>query len=115
MLSLSIMRLIPPNGKIINGEILFSGVDLLKLSEEDMRARRGKDIAMIFQEPMTSLNPVFRVGDQIAEAIRLHQQLPAKQAMALSVELCEKWELQSRRNGRGIIRTISAAACVSAS
>jgi len=87
MLSLSIMRLIPPNGKIINGEILFSDIDLLKLSDEDMRARRGKDIAMIFQEPMTSLNPVFRVGDQIAEAIRLHQQLPAKQAMALSVEL----------------------------
>jgi peptide/nickel transport system ATP-binding protein/oligopeptide transport system ATP-binding protein len=87
MLSLSIMRLIPPNGKIINGEILFSGLDLLKLSEEDMRARRGKDIAMIFQEPMTSLNPVFRVGEQIAEAIRLHQQLPARQAMALSVEL----------------------------
>jgi len=87
MLSLSIMRLIPPNGKIINGEILFSGLDLLKLSEEDMRARRGKDIAMIFQEPMTSLNPVFRVGEQIAEAIRLHQHLPARQAMALSVEL----------------------------
>ena len=87
MLSLSIMRLIPPNGKIINGEILFSGLDLLKLSEEEMRARRGKDIAMIFQEPMTSLNPVFRVGEQIAEAIRLHQHLPARQAMALSVEL----------------------------
>ena len=87
MLSLSIMRLIPPNGKIINGEILFSGLDLLKLSEEEMCARRGKDIAMIFQEPMTSLNPVFRVGEQIAEAIRLHQHLPARQAMALSVEL----------------------------
>lgn len=87
MLSLSIMRLIPSNGKIINGEILFSGNDLLKLSEDEMRAYRGKDISMIFQEPMTSLNPVFRVGEQIAEAIRLHQHLPAKQAMELSVDL----------------------------
>ncbi len=87
MLALSIMRLVPANGKIINGEILFSGLDLLKISEEEMRARRGSEISMIFQEPMTSLNPVFRVGEQIAEAIRLHQKLPAKQAMEKSVEL----------------------------
>src|SRR5208283_4834784 len=86
MLALSIMRLVPSGGKIINGEILFSGHDLLKISEEEMRARRGSEISMIFQEPMTSLNPVFRVGEQIAEAIRLHQNLPAKQAMDLSVE-----------------------------
>ncbi|MCX5849016.1 MAG: ABC transporter ATP-binding protein [Deltaproteobacteria bacterium] len=87
MLSLSIMRLVPANGRIINGEILFSGSDLLKLSEDEMRGRRGSEISMIFQEPMTSLNPVFRVGEQIAEAIRLHQNLPAKKAMELSVEL----------------------------
>jgi peptide/nickel transport system ATP-binding protein len=87
MLSLSIMRLVPANGKIINGEILFSGDDLLKLSEDEMRARRGSEISMIFQEPMTSLNPVFRVGEQISEAIRLHQKLPAKESMELSVEL----------------------------
>ena len=87
MLALSIMRLVPSGGKIINGEILFSGHDLLKISPEEMRARRGSEISMIFQEPMTSLNPVFRVGEQIAEAIRLHQNLPAKQAMDLSVEL----------------------------
>jgi oligopeptide/dipeptide ABC transporter ATP-binding protein len=87
MLALSIMRLVPANGKIINGEIIFSGQDLLKISEDEMRARRGSEISMIFQEPMTSLNPVFRVGEQIAEAIRLHQNLPAKQAMDLSVEL----------------------------
>lgn len=87
MLSLSIMRLVPANGKIINGEILFSGNDLLKLQEDEMRARRGSDISMIFQEPMTSLNPVFRVGEQIAEAIRLHQNLPKKKAMDLSIEL----------------------------
>jgi peptide/nickel transport system ATP-binding protein/oligopeptide transport system ATP-binding protein len=87
MLALSIMRLVPSGGKIINGEILFSDYDLLKISPEEMRARRGSEISMIFQEPMTSLNPVFRVGEQIAEAIRLHQNLPAKQAMDLSVEL----------------------------
>jgi peptide/nickel transport system ATP-binding protein/oligopeptide transport system ATP-binding protein len=86
MLALSIMRLIPANGRIINGEIFFLGQDLLKKSDEEMRAMRGSEIAMIFQEPMTSLNPVFRVGEQIAEAIRLHQQLPSKEALALSVE-----------------------------
>jgi len=86
MLALSIMRLIPANGKIINGEIFFSGKDLLKISDEEMRLKRGSEISMVFQEPMTSLNPVFRVGEQIAEAIRLHQHLPARQAMELSVE-----------------------------
>jgi peptide/nickel transport system ATP-binding protein/oligopeptide transport system ATP-binding protein len=86
MLAVSIMRLIPANGRIINGEILFSCRDLLKISAEEMRAMRGSEISMIFQEPMTSLNPVFRVGEQIAEAIRLHQHLPAKEAMELSIE-----------------------------
>jgi len=86
MLALSVMRLIPTNGKIINGKVLFSGRDLLVLSSEEMRAKRGREIAMIFQEPMTSLNPVFRVGEQIAEAIRLHRKLPAKEAMALACE-----------------------------
>jgi len=87
MLSLSIMRLLPANGRILNGQIFFSGEDLLKLPEEAMRARRGAALSMIFQEPMTSLNPVLRIGEQIAEAIRLHQKLPAKKALALSVEL----------------------------
>jgi peptide/nickel transport system ATP-binding protein/oligopeptide transport system ATP-binding protein len=86
MLALSIMRLIPTNGKIINGKVLFAGRDLLALSSEEMRAKRGSEIAMIFQEPMTSLNPVFRVGEQIAEAVRLHRNLPAKEAMALAGE-----------------------------
>jgi len=87
VLSLSIMRLLPANGKIINGQIIFDGTDLLRLSEDDMRARRGAELAMVFQEPMTSLNPVFRVGDQIAEVIRLHQKVSAKQAKEQSVEL----------------------------
>jgi peptide/nickel transport system ATP-binding protein len=86
MLALSIMRLIPDNGSIINGTISFQGQDLLKLSAEEIRSKRGNEIAMVFQEPMTSLNPVIRIGEQIAEAIRLHQKLTAKEALALSIE-----------------------------
>jgi oligopeptide/dipeptide ABC transporter ATP-binding protein len=86
VLSLSIMRLIPSNGRIINGKINFSGQDLLMLSPEKIRAKRGSEIAMIFQEPMTSLNPVFRVGEQIAESIRLHQKLSTKDAHVLSID-----------------------------
>jgi oligopeptide/dipeptide ABC transporter ATP-binding protein len=72
--ALSILRLVPdPPGKIAGGEILFEGKDLLKLPMPEMRKIRGNDIAMIFQEPMTSLNPVFTIGSQIAEAIELHQ------------------------------------------
>jgi len=71
--SLSVMRLIQAPGKILGGEVKFEGKDLLKLSEDDMRKVRGNEIAMIFQEPMTSLNPVFTCGNQIEEAIRIHQ------------------------------------------
>lgn len=86
--SLSILRLIPnPPGKIVGGEILFKGEDLLKKSEEEMRKIRGNDISMIFQEPMTSLNPVYSVGEQIAEAFRLHQGLNRKQAWEKAVEM----------------------------
>ena len=72
--SLSILRLIPsPPGKIIDGEIIYHGQDLVKKSEREMRSIRGNDISMIFQEPMTSLNPVFTVGQQIGESFRFHQ------------------------------------------
>ena len=72
----SIMRLIPiPPGRIAGGEIIFEGVNVLKLPESEMRKVRGNKISMIFQEPMTSLNPVFTVGDQVAEVIRLHKKL----------------------------------------
>src|SRR2546423_14772875 len=84
--ALSIMRLIAPPGKIVSGEILFEGKDLLKLSDAEMREMRGDDIAMIFQDPMTSLNPVFTVGEQIAEALRLHRKLTHKQAREASIE-----------------------------
>jgi peptide/nickel transport system ATP-binding protein len=70
---LSIMRLLPETARIVGGEVLFEGRDLMKLPEPEMRAVRGAQIAMIFQEPMTSLNPVFTVGNQVGEAIRLHQ------------------------------------------
>ena len=78
--SMSVMRLIAHPGKIVEGEIIFEGRDLLKLSEQEMRKIRGNEISMIFQDPMTALNPVFTVGDQIAEAIRLHQKASKKEA-----------------------------------
>src|SRR6476646_3702347 len=86
MTALSIMRLIAPPGKIVAGEILFDGKDLLKLSDAQMREMRGDDIAMIFQDPMTSLNPVFTVGEQIAEALRLHRKMSRKEARLATIE-----------------------------
>jgi oligopeptide/dipeptide ABC transporter ATP-binding protein len=89
--ALSIMRLVPePQGKIVSGKITFAGRNLLNLSENRMRAIRGNRIAMIFQEPMTSLNPVFTVGFQIAEAIRLHQHKNKSQAWALAEQMLHK-------------------------
>ena len=86
--SLSILRLVPsPPGRIAQGRILFEGQDLLTLSEREMRAIRGRDIAMIFQEPMTSLNPVFTCGDQILEALRRHQKVSATEARDQALEL----------------------------
>ena len=86
--SLSILRIVQsPPGRIIAGEILYNGKDLLKLSERDMRKIRGNDISMIFQEPMTSLNPVFTVGRQIMESLTLHQGMTKKQARARAVEM----------------------------
>ena len=86
--ALSIMRLIPdPPGKIDSGEIWFYGRDLLKLSENEMRSIRGSQIAMVFQDPMTSLNPVYTIGDQINEALKLHQGMDDKQATERAIEL----------------------------
>ena len=85
--SMSILRLIPePPGKIA-GEIVFQGKDLLKLSDKEMRSIRGNDVSMIFQEPMTSLNPVLTVGRQIGETLRLHQGLDKRQAEAKAIEM----------------------------
>jgi oligopeptide/dipeptide ABC transporter ATP-binding protein len=86
--ALSIMRLIPPGiGKIVEGDILFEGKSLLAKSEDEMRKIRGNDISMIFQEPMTSLNPVYTVGDQIAEAVALHQKLDKQAARGKAVDM----------------------------
>ena len=96
--SLSVMRLIPnPPGEITGGEIIFHGkdgvIDLVKATEKQMRSLRGNEIAMIFQEPMTSLNPVYTCGDQVAEAIMLHQKVNKKEAKVITVELFKKVEL----------------------
>ncbi len=86
--SLSIMRLIPnPPGRIVGGEILYNGRDLLKLSPAEMRAIRGNEISMIFQEPMTSLNPVFTIGNQVCEAISLHQDLSKSETRNKAIEM----------------------------
>lgn len=87
MTALSLLRLVPPPGRVVEGEIRFDGEDLLRLPLEEMRRIRGNQIAMIFQEPMTALNPVFRVGEQIGEVLRLHKGLDARQAEAAAVEL----------------------------
>jgi len=84
--ALSVMRLVSHPGRIAGGEVLFEGRDLTKLSEQEMRKIRGNDIAMIFQDPMTSLNPVYTVGEQIAEALRLHRKLSKRDAWDQTIE-----------------------------
>jgi len=86
--ALSVMRLVPdPPGRIVGGSIMLEGTDLLSLDESEMRAIRGNRISMIFQEPMTSLNPVMRIGDQITEAVCLHRSIPRKEASTKAVEM----------------------------
>ena len=88
--ALGIMSLIPdPPGKVIGGEIIFDGVDLLKINKRKMRAVRGKKISMIFQDPMTSLNPVIVVGDQIAESIKIHEKVSNAEATIRAKEMLE--------------------------
>jgi oligopeptide/dipeptide ABC transporter ATP-binding protein len=89
--ALSILRLIPdPPGRIVGGSIDFEGRDLLGLPEDEMRTIRGQAISMIFQEPMTSLNPVFTVGEQVAEGIRYHQRLSTREAWDRAVEMLQR-------------------------
>lgn len=100
--SLSIMRLIQTPGKIESGQILFDGKDILTLSEEEMRETRGNKIAMIFQEPMTSLNPVFTCGNQIEEAIRLHHHgLSQKQIRTRAIEMLKLVGMSSPEQRHG--------------
>jgi oligopeptide/dipeptide ABC transporter ATP-binding protein len=95
MTALSIMRLIAPPGRIAGGSIKFKDEELTTASDERMREIRGNDIAMIFQDPMTSLNPVFTVGEQIAEALRLHRKLDKKQAWAAAIEAMKEVSIPS--------------------
>ncbi|ANY73343.1 ABC transporter ATP-binding protein [Paenibacillus ihbetae] len=87
ILSLSILRLILSPGRIVGGQILYNGENLLEKTDRQMRKLRGNQISMIFQEPMTSLNPVFTIGDQIAEVYRIHEQLGNKQALEKAVHM----------------------------
>jgi peptide/nickel transport system ATP-binding protein/oligopeptide transport system ATP-binding protein len=100
--ALSILRLIPfPPGRIVEGSIRFRDLDLLALSPERMRAVRGKDISMIFQEPMTSLNPVFRNGEQMREVIMLHQGLGKAEAWEAAVHMLERVRIPDARKVAG--------------
>lgn len=96
--ALSIMRLIePPAGEIVTGEIVFNGRDLLQLEEEEMRQVRGGEIAMIFQDPMTALNPVYTVGNQLMEAIMLHQNVGKKEAFEIGVSALQDVHIPNAR------------------
>ena len=97
--ALSLMRLIPtPPGKIVDGQIFFEKRDLLKISDEQMRRIRGNRMAMIFQEPMTSLNPVLTIGEQIAEAVILHQKVDKKAAWERAIEMLERVKIPLARD-----------------
>lgn len=87
--ALSVLRLLAPSGKIVSGEINFRGKNLIQASEREMQQVRGNQISMIFQEPMTSLNPVMTVGDQVAESLILHKHMPRKEALSETIRLFE--------------------------
>ncbi len=95
--ALALMRLLPRNAAVPSGRILFGGKDLLALSDSEMRKVRGREVAMVFQEPMTSLNPVMTVGNQIIEVLRIHEKLSRKDARARAVELLELVQIPEAR------------------
>ena len=113
--ALSLMGLIPqPPGKITNGEVLFKGRDLVGLPENEMRKIRGKEIAMIFQDPMTSLNPVLTISRQIGEALQLHMDMDRAAARKRTIELLKLVGIPWRRTASTTTRTSSPAGCASA-
>ena len=96
--ALGLLRLVPdPPGRIVSGEIFYQGEDLLKKTEKQMRAIRGNQISMIFQDPMTALNPVIPVDDQIAEVIRLHRKCSRREAEREALRMLEKVGIQAVR------------------
>ena len=114
--ALSILRLIPnPPGKIVAGEVFFEGQDILKMTEEEIRHIRGNRIAMVFQEPMTSLNPVLTIGRQLTEALELHLKMDNSAARKRAIELLEMVGIPARARASTTTRTSSPAACASAS
>lgn len=98
----TIMRLLPPNGVIAGGQILYKGEDLVKKTEDEMLEIRGKEISMIFQDPMTSLNPVFTVENQLVEAIQIHQSVNKQQARLKAIELLELVGIQDAEKRIGL-------------
>jgi len=96
--SLSILRLVPAPGRVVEGSILFNGQDLLRMPPTEIRRVRGNDIAMIFQEPMTSLNPVFKIGEQIAEVLRLHRGISNLEALERAAALLEQVGISAASN-----------------
>ena len=84
---MSILKLLPPEGKVVDGEIIFKGENIVNYSAEQMEKIRGKEIAMIFQEPMTSLNPVYTVGTQISEMITAHEKVSKKEVRERAIEM----------------------------
>ena len=89
MTGLSIMGLLPPGGRIVGGSISLEGTDLTQLSDKKMRALRGREVAMVFQDPMTSLNPTMTIGDQVAETVRIHQRVSRAQARERAAEVLD--------------------------
>jgi len=112
--ALSLMRLIPqPPGKIVNGSVIFDGQDILKMDDDDVRGIRGNNIAMIFQDPMTSLNPVLTISRQISEALELHMKMDRRASGPSSSSSSSA--SRARRSVSTTTRTSSRAVCASAS
>ncbi|MEE8444637.1 MAG: ATP-binding cassette domain-containing protein, partial [Alphaproteobacteria bacterium] len=88
--ALALLRLVPPPGRVVSGEVLFEGSDLMSLGARAMRGIRGDRISMIFQEPMMALNPVYAVGEQVAESLRIHQRLKRSEARAGAVDMLDR-------------------------
>ena len=114
--AMSIMRLIPtPPGKIVDGQVIFEGKDILKMSDEQIRAIRGNEIAMIFQDPMTSLNPVLTINRQISESLELHKGMSKSAVAGSARSSCSRWSASPTPKSASIsIRTSSPAVCASA-
>jgi len=114
MTAMSVMQLLPNGGHITGGKILLEDRDLVQLDNDHMRRVRGNEIGMIFQDPMTSLNPTMTVGDQIAESVLLHRGASKQEAHARAVEVLELVGMTARPSARSTTRTSSLAACASA-